>query len=246
MYTLRFLSLGLVTILLVSTQYACGIKLSENEAQTLIEEKLVLPKKTWLKLKIPIFDFDPASKSYIISNAAVGVQELIANNYVTPKSRYMNSDFYGRDVTSLFPYRYYNPTDKGKFNLNEFNVGGMFHDKFLYIKSAIFTEVFNRIEETLIDYDNKTAKVRFTTRFEPIEPYHSLLHRERTSQKAPGPFGFDNHVHFTNERVYLHEALFKKYDQGGWRIESAPTDTETEGLLCSACKKWSGLFRTQN
>ncbi|MCG8607019.1 hypothetical protein MJD09_18805 [bacterium] len=210
---------------------SCGADLTEDEARKLLEIELGLPKLIEREYKIDEKSYYPENPPYrrggklVLRNSKAfeGLQQLVSEGYFrrNPKP----------GGFALFA------TEKGKANLGNVDIitssgrldvsSPSYRFKVCRFKASIYKQVFGRIEEILMDpHTQKKATVTFTTKWDPIEPFFSLICQEgcelriswRESYYGTQTIdGLLNIVEFLDQ-VTPYAATFTKYDKG-WRVD---------------------------
>ena len=179
-----FVSVGIVFLL-----SACGVNLQENEASKIINEHFGFPK--------PVM-------SYLSGNANTDIGQGIIKIIQTTGYVVHNPEASGGSVSAALATDFL-PTEKGKGIIDGIDHNG-FYDSYTY-RGSVVSESLDSIKEILIDKETKTAIVKFTTKYEPIEPlYSSVCINERCQF-------FGDQISKNPER----KIELKKYDKG-WRF----------------------------
>ncbi len=134
--------------------FSCGQKMSDDEARRIINQYLKYPQ--------PLFNgcsSGPAG-SADVPMFIKGIEKLKADGYIKE-----NPDNPGSGNN-----RNYLPTDKGK----DYMTGIYIRDSFALYNGAVCSEVIKKIESVDMGKDG-LATIRFTTGYEPIQPFYSLL-----------------------------------------------------------------------
>ena len=129
--------------------------MSDEEAKRIINQYLKYPQ--------PLFNgcsSGPAG-SADVDRFLKGIQKLKADGYIKEAAVNPRSSSTNRD---------YLPTDKGR----DYMTGIYVRDVFVLYNGAVCSEVIKKIEGVDMGKDG-VATVRFTTGYEPIQPFYSLL-----------------------------------------------------------------------
>jgi hypothetical protein len=178
------LSLAMALLLL-----SCGQKMSDEEAKRIIGQYLKYPQ--------PLFNGSQAGPagSKDIARFIKGIEKLEADGYI--REGYARSGGGGNNKDYL-------PTEKGR----DYVAGIYIRDAFAYYDGAVCSEVIKKIEGVDID-KNDRATIRFSTGYEPIEPFYSLL-------------CINNYCECFGQKLKKTETRtirLKKYEKG-WRLTS--------------------------
>lgn len=154
---MRFVSI-MVPILSVAMSlvlFSCGQKMSDDEAKKIINQYLKYPQ--------PLFNGSHAGPagSGDVPRFIKGIEKLKADGYIMEDTDKFRSGSNNKN---------YLPTDKSK----DYMTGIYIRDSFAYYNGAVCSEVIKKIDGVDIE-KNSRATIRFTTGYEPIEPYYSLL-----------------------------------------------------------------------
>lgn len=181
-----YLFLG--ALIVAASLVSCGVNLSQKEAEKLLSEHFGYPE--------PVMTVIDDRYGLKIRN---GVQKILTDGYAyhNPKA----SD--GSWNAALVPD--YLPTDKGKEFIEKIRFNELW-GYFTYV-GAVVQESLISIDEILIDEESKTALIKYTTKYEPIEPFYSAICLDKRCEF------FAENIHKKNQR----KARFKKYDKG-WRV----------------------------
>ena len=169
---------------------SCGVSLQENEATKIINEHFGFPKPV-----ITMIDGDA------MSHTGQGIRQGIIR--IIRTSGYVYNNPAASGAATLVPD--YLPTEKGKGFIE-----GIYHNRFsdrYTFRGALVKESLDAIQEILIDKESKMVTVKYTTKFEPIEPLYSSI-----CINSGCPFFGDQ-----LKRRPTHKINLKKYDKG-WRI----------------------------
>jgi len=183
--TVVFILSSAMALLLLS----CGQKMSDEEAKRIIGQYLKYPQ--------PLFNGSHAGPAGGKDTAAFikGIEKLQADGYIREGSARSG----GRGNT-----KDYLPTEKGR----DYMTGIYIRDAFAYYDGAVCTEVIKKIEGVDIE-KNGRATIRYSTGYEPIEPFYSLL-------------CINNYCECFGEKLKKTETRairLKKYERG-WRLTS--------------------------
>lgn len=178
------LSSAMVLLLL-----SCGQNMTDDEAKRIISQYLKYPQ--------PLFNGSQAGPagSTDIGRFIKGIEKLEADGYIREGSEKSGGRGNNKD---------YLPTDKGR----DYIAGIYVRDSFAYYNGAVCNEVIKKIDGVDIE-KNGLATIRFTTGYEPIEPFYSLL-------------CINNYCECFGEKLKKTETRtirVKKYERG-WRLTS--------------------------
>ena len=151
-------NLKLIIMLLLSIAFTnCDqVKLSENDAQKLIEQSLSLPKK----MSIPIWFADETVLNMLLNDG------LITAYHIDP---YIDRDHF-IEVSEAYK----------QYNLGETHY--MARRDYIF---KIYDIEFAKIDGISINKENKTALVRFTLKFTNISPFARSLVKIQTGWNHP-------------------------------------------------------------
>jgi hypothetical protein len=187
---MRFVSA--VTLILSAMSlvlFSCGQKMSDEEAKRIIGQYMKYPQ--------PLFNGSHAGPagSVDIPRFIKGIEKLEADGYIREGSD--RSGLRGNNKNYL-------ATAKSK----DFMSGIYIRDAFAYYDGAVCSEVIKKIEGVDIE-KNDRATIGFTTGYEPIEPFYSLLCINNYCEC------FGEKLKKTQRRTIR----VKKYEKG-WRLTS--------------------------
>lgn len=178
------LTAGMILVL-----FSCGQKMSDDDAKRIISQYLKYPQ--------PLLNgshVGPAG-SGDVPRFIKGIEKLEADGYIKE-----DLDKSGRTGNN----KNYLPTGKSK----DYMTGIYIRDAFAYYDGAVCSEVIKKIDGVDMEKDDR-ATIRFTTGYEPIEPFYSLL-------------CINNHCECFGEKLKKVERRtikLKKYEKG-WRLTS--------------------------
>jgi hypothetical protein len=188
---MRFVSvmISILSAAMILLLFSCGQKMSDDEAKRIIGQYLKYPQ--------PLFNGSHAGPagSGDIPRFIKGIEKLEADGYIREGSDKSRPRGNNKD---------YLATDKSK----DYMSGIYIRDAFAYYDGAVCSEVIKKIDGVDIE-KNDRATIRFTTGYEPIEPFYSLL-------------CINNYCECFGEKLKKVERRMirlKKYEKG-WRLSS--------------------------
>jgi hypothetical protein len=139
---------------IVLSLFSCGQRISDEEAKKIIRQCLKYPR--------PVFNLTHAGAagSEDVPRFIDGIEKLAADGYI-------REDF---AKSSNKADRTFLPTDKGR----DFVTGVYIRDSFVVYDGAVCKEFIKKIDSIDKEKDQGMT-VKFTTGYEPLEPYYSLL-----------------------------------------------------------------------
>jgi len=168
--------------------FSCGQRMSNEEAKRIIGQTLKYPQ--------PVFNITHAGPagSEDVPRFMKGIEKLAAEGYIREDS----------DKSPNKANKTYLPIDKSR----DLMTGIYIRDSFAVYDGAVCKEFIKKIDSIDIE-KNEGVTVRFTTGYEPIEPFYSLL-------------CINYNCEYFGEKLKKEESRtvrLKRYEKG-WRVAS--------------------------
>jgi hypothetical protein len=173
------------TILISISLLSCGVNLEQDEAEQVITKHFKFPKP---------------STTFVVAKQGEkhykNIIKLVREGYVLP---------YPDKKKSNKQREVFLPTEKGKDIIAQIVFEPWW--KSYSCSIAVVQKSLKSIDEILIDEESKEATIKYTTKYEPIEPFYS-------------DFCIDKLCSYYGEKInreHKKTIKLKKYDKG-WRV----------------------------